>query len=66
MRIDSVPPDVVAPAPDVGELNSANTIATTSASIFRTAGKTSAWMGFDTLKSRIASNWMSNKSFSPW
>ena len=40
IMIDSVPPEVVAPAP-VGLLNILRHMATISASIFRTAGKTS-------------------------
>lgn len=47
MMIDSVPPEVVAPAP-VGLLNIRRHIATISASIFRTAGKTSGWSGLET------------------
>ena len=47
MTIDSVPPEVVTPAPD-GLLYILRTIATISASILRTAGKTSGWSGFET------------------
>ena len=47
MTIDSVPPDVVHPAP-VGLLYILRTMATISASILRTAGKTSGCRGFET------------------
>lgn len=47
MTMDSVPPDVVHPAP-VGLLYILSTIATISASILRTAGKTSGCRGFET------------------
>lgn len=49
MRIDSVPPLVVTPAAPGGALNIARTMATISASIFRTPGKTSGWMGLATV-----------------
>ena len=47
MRMDSVPPDVVAPAP-VGLLYIRRHIATISASIFLIAGKTSGCNGLET------------------
>src|ERR1700691_3477822 len=48
MTIDSVPPEVVVPAP-LGLLYSRRHIATTSASILRIAGKTSGCRGLETL-----------------
>ncbi len=66
IRIDSVPPLVVTPAAPFGALNIANTIATISASIFRTPGKTSGCIGFATLNFSKASACNLIRSSPPW
>lgn len=66
INIDSVPPLVVTPAPPAGALNIASTMATTSASIFRTPGKTSGCIGFATLNFWNASACILIKSLPPW
>ena len=48
MMILSVPPDVMTPAEPSGARYILRHIETISASIFRIAGKTSGWSGFDT------------------
>lgn len=66
INIDSVPPLVVTPAPPDGALNIAKTMATISASIFLTPGKTSGCIGLATLKRSNASACSFTKWFPPW
>ena len=65
MRMDSVPPLVVTPAAPDGALNMSKTIATISASIFRTPGKTSGCIGLATLNLLNASTCSSINSSPP-
>lgn len=62
----SVPPLVVTPAAPGGALNKLSTMATTSASIFRTPGNTSGWIGFATVNLPYASVCSRSRSSSPW
>lgn len=64
MMMDSVPPDVVVPAPS-GLLYIRRHMETISASILRIAGKTSGWSGFDTVYRSYAATMTFCKSSPP-
>lgn len=66
MRMLSVPPMVLTPAAPGGALNRLSTMATISASILRTPGKTSGWIGFATVNLPYASVCSFSRSSSPW